>query len=418
MKKRLLLTALVASLVLSLFCALAICTYAAPRPSRNIEITVEVTNAADFKVGSYKNTATPSFEVTCSGMLNTDMGRVNVTAAAENGRAQGTYFNGKFTTDILVSANSEMGPVMLPMPEQLETQGIKFIVNGTEVEPQRIEWREDGYFIRDVELTADVSGRTLYDIVIDEDTIPDGCKIYNNIVPGYDGNDYVFGVTRAEAGAVIPLQFYPAGHNDDVYSIENYTVNGTELPLEGEYFEPTYFTMPEGNVTIGANVTDNYAGAQHIEEIDIIFDIDDEDVFYGRRLPTVEEFMSYVKSIETSIPGVKVSIVDAEAKCLEGKEGYLPSVHNFHTVLWLEVEEGYYFGDPRLSRDYTDDISNSEFDRFFDTEFDLKVNGVEVAYAYGTEPYSPAYCDGVFVGEYYNSGPNESRSTSDGLRPL
>ena len=273
--------------------------------------------------------------------------------------------------------------------------GISFAVNGKTLQPYEVrtesnEWGEH-YFIR-CSMELSVAGRTTYSITPDETVFDGGYSIRLNSM-----------VREAEAGANVCFNasFESDFNYRDIYSVDYYTVNGKKINC-GEYFE-----MPAENVTVAANVTDRYEGWKFVPDIDITLDFEDDEIYYGKKVPTTEDFLEALR-VSSSDPkaGVKVSFAVVDTLYDEATGGDMPWVGNQFLTFQIEADEGYLISNPYLPEYSVDEFGNESFplEDWLYESLDVKVNGVERGFALSmrhTENRGLVNAVGYMVSDYY-----------------
>ena len=286
------------------------------------------------------------------------------------------------------------GYVNLPEPNQ-----VAFTVNGETISSDRIvkEENENGQYYRiEAYPSITLSGRTTYPITTDGTAYQGGYYLNLSGMP-----------SEAEAGASITFDanfVTDAYLIDDPYSVEYYTLNGTQI-ANGETF-----VMPEKDALVGAKVIDKYEGWEYVPEVNVTIDFKDEDIFYGRKLPTTEDFLNAL-SVSCSNPSVNIRVKQTEIATIVGDDkdfDALPWVGNQFLSFWIEVDEGYLLANPYLTEYYEDANGNAinPQDEWLRENLTVTVNGQERNFAlsmYPSENKGVVYADGYMVSDYYVS---------------
>ena len=375
MKKLLTFIFILALILISI--PLALQVNAAEKNSVNITVSVPDTP----KIGEAWNSVTP--EITVSGKV----GRYTLEVGENDTVFEGNgYFIRRLNT---VSVSFSLYPVANEgeWAELLDPMNASFKINGQSVPSENVmlEYGENGsyYRINNFQFELDLSDRTTYSITTDDASLPFGCSLNASSMP-----------TEAEAGANIRFITYFAS-NDVAYTLDHYTLNGDKINNED------CFTMPAQNVVIGAEIVNNFESWTFIPEINITLDFKDQDIYYGNKLPTPEDFYNAL-TVTCTTPGVNVYVREADIDTLwdESTGGDLPWVGNQFLSFWVEAEEGYLITNPFLSDGEVDEFGNWYDPRgeWHDTNLKVTVNGIERYYIRGND-----YADGYFVSGYYVS---------------
>lgn len=362
----------------------------------NVEITVTIPDA--FKIGEAWDSVSP--EITVAGTAN----RYKLTASTEgidlvieeNQYGFIRKSNAVCVNFCLYPTANEGEPLELPNPQE-----ISFSINGTEIPSDTILMEEGDngpyYRFENCEINIDLSHRATYAITPDDTQYP--CEYYVSLERM---------ATEAEAGATVVLQAdFPIKQEMlyRPYEVDHYVVNGLSLN-----FGDT-FVMPDHDVTVGVQYTDIYQGWQYVSEVNITLDFKDEDIFYGKKLPTTQDF-SDALSISCSVPEANIRISYAVVETLydDATGGDLPWVGNQSLVFAFEVDEGYLLSNPYLS-DYAEDESgnriNTPFAEWLQENLKITVNGVERGYFFSWDssvPKNLAYAGGYMTSGYYTFG--------------
>ena len=401
MKKRFL--TLIPILALILVCIpMAFQANAAGRNS--IDITVSVPDSV--KIGQSWNGVVPEITVEgtagrCSLEVGTNENDVTFSASGfgQNGRVDyvtqtnSSYISVCLYPVVTVSEDDKYGGIVnLPEPNQ-----VAFTVNGETISSDRIvkEEGENGQYYRiEAYPSITISGRTTYPITTDGTAYQGGYYLDLSGMP-----------SEAEAGASIVFSANLATDTyliDEPYSVEYYTLNGTQI-ANGETF-----VMPEKEALVGAKVIDKYEGWRYVPEVNVTIDFKDEDIFYGRKLPTEEDFLNAL-SVSCSTPGVNIRVKRTEiATIVDGDFDALPWVGNQFLSFWIEVDEGYLLANPYLTDYYMDGEGNESNpqDDWLRENLTVTVNGQKRNFAlsmYPSENKGVVYADGYMVSDYYVS---------------
>ena len=272
--------------------------------------------------------------------------------------------------------------------EPIIPANVSFTVNGKQhpVEQIFLQEGERGLYLQftSCEVSANFSERTTYSIAADGKDYGAGCHLYIYDMPA-----------EVEPGVdvICNAEFYSdSGIAELPYDVETYTVNG--LPINsGEKF-----TMPAEDVVIGAKVVDKYQGRDYISAVDITLDFDDPELFYGKRVPTVEEFAEAL-TVSYNIQGLPVEYRFHEVAHFEEGPAW---GGNIMLSFQLEVPEGYLFANPYL-REFDMDENGNEtlpLKDWLDENFEVKINGVETFYR--LDPVEN-YAQGYFISGYFAS---------------
>lgn len=360
----------------------------------SIDVTVTVPDSV--KVGQTWDGVKP--DITVAGTA----GQYGLTVGTDekdlwlstNGQSYVQKNNTVYVTFCLYADVSEGMWVGLPEPFEMS-----FTVNGNEIPSDQVR-KENGdngqyYRVEFCEVNVDLSDRSTFSISADDTQYQGGYYVNLSNMP-----------TEAEAGATITFcaDFSTNAYLVNLpYEVEYYTLDGTQI----QNYET--FVMPERDVTVGAKVTDKYAGWEYVSEVDITLDFEDEDIYYGKKLPTNEDFFNAL-SVSCSIPGVNVYVRETVIDTLwdESTGGDLPWVGNQFLSFWIEVEDGYLLTNPYLSDYYMDEFGNESnpLDDWLRENLTVTVNGVQRNFALSMVPSETSgyvYADGYMVSDYYVS---------------
>ncbi len=249
-----------------------------------------------------------------------------------------------------------------------------------------------------------LSDREVYQISLDDSDLPDDVSLDFGGIP-----------TQTEPGVEISAFIHMRDYTY-VWEVEGLLVNGAPCPYDFES-TPTAagekirfsFTMPAEDLVFSVKLRNKYEGSVLLKDLNISFDIPDDEYFYGSHAPDNEDMLDYIKAITSSAyPDLEFEILGMDAEFHD--DGYLPWLGNYFCSFWIQAPEGYLFLDPTQSS--TEPFEDPESGRYFnspaayylDNQFQLTVNGNRVVYAYSMEKMQlSTYADGMFVSPYYTS---------------
>ncbi len=239
-------------------------------------------------------------------------------------------------------------------------------------------------------VSLDLSDRTTYSISLDTSNFTEDMYLIMQGYPNY-----------AEAGVTLGIPLLQYSDESWITTVDYYTLNGER------YNEKAPVTMPAEDVKIGVVTKTLGLDKQVITDVNIDFEIDHEDVYYGERCPSESEFLSYIKSITTT-SGVNLNVNAVDAEFMETKYGDWTSY--FHTVIWIEAPEGYSFIDPAygsIAPGFDEDkgvATDSPRSKWFNENFSLtfcnSADSVKEAYTLSTN-MDPIYSNGIFIKYVY-----------------
>lgn len=358
-----------------------------------ISITVSIPESA--KIGESWDNVTPEIALTgtvddfYSLSVDTDLTKFESSGyiRSTNNVACVVYLRAELNEDY---ANSEY------TPEFPDVYGLDFIINEKWLAfdemfdcVQHEKYNGFDYIVIYIkEMNISLTGRTTYPITADTTLYRDCCGVNIENTP-----------TEAEAGAKVKLSArleYKYDFDPNPFELDYFTVNGTRVPDDGS------FIMPQQAVTVGAKITDKYVNSKFISEINISLDFKNEDIFYGKKLPTSADLFNAL-SATSNISGLDISIDEdfVNVDTLVGDNGeYEPWVGNTMLSFHVKAPDGYVFANPYIT-DYIENddgtISNPKKE-WLDSNMTVKVNGVETHFM--VAPNNP-YANGYIISEYY-----------------
>jgi len=364
-------------------------------------VTITVTMPDTVKVGESWNGVMP--EIAVEGDLNVYGVNFSLVAGTEADDAWILPYGNRFvqkSNQVGVGfylypefANGES--MMLPEPMELS-----FVVNGEPIASYMVtkQYGENGECYRiETNMNLELSDRIVYSIKAEDLNLQGGVYIDLSEMP-----------KEAEAGASFSFRARLASDSfnvEDIYSAEGYTINGDEIEYDAT------FVMPERDVIVDAKVKDRYKGWEYVPQVDITLNFD-EDIYYGRTLPTDETFMNAL-SVSSSVEGVEVKVSHANVETLydESTGGDLAWVGNQFLSFWIQAEEGYLLYNPYLPEFEYDENGNETHPRedWLNENLKITFNGIQRHFALSFQPNGEngsAYAEGYWVSGYYVSPDN------------
>lgn len=229
-------------------------------------------------------------------------------------------------------------------------------------------------------------------------TLPDAPVYHFHFVengnPLIDWENSALGMGYAQEGAKVELSplLNVKGHTNRVTGI---LANGVEYP--DQY--GTYIIMPAEDVYIDGVVNGGMDMADQTVVKDLTIHLDfDEDVYYGRRLPTTEEFKKALRfSTSVSGAGLHLDMIDVDYLFDDSlSEKMEPWVGNTFLSFVIKAKDGYVFTDSTLTE-------LDEHVAWMNENVKVTVNGKRMYYGNNN---GDMYYDGYFVDTFYTAGIN------------
>ncbi len=195
----------------------------------------------------------------------------------------------------------------------------------------------------------------------------------------------------AEAGAKVRLSpaFNTKHHNASVTGV---TVNGKAMKIE------EFITMPAQDVYLDAIINDNKNASNQTVVKDLNIQVNfNEDIYYGRVLPTTEDFKKAL-SFSTTTKGAGLYLENADVDYLFDdtlSETMSPWVGNTWLSFTIRCKDGYIFSDSTIALE--------DFGKWMDDNVSITINGKR---NYFLADNGDGYYNGYFIGRYYTSDLN------------
>ncbi len=207
-----------------------------------------------------------------------------------------------------------------------------------------------------------------------------------------DSSNLDFMPLYAEAGAKVRLRpnLFAKGLNASVTGV---TANGKEYAIDD------YITMPAEDVYLDAILNGGLSSANQTVVKDLSIKINfNEDIYYGRVLPTTEDLKNAL-SFSTSVKGAGLYLDQVDVDYLFDdslSESMDPWVGNTWLTFTIRCKSGYIFSDPSIS-------DPDAFVKWMDDNVSITINGKR-SYFGSTE--GDVYYDGYFFDRYYLADTN------------